>query len=259
MTRVLVVGLDGATFDIIRPMVAQDRLPNLGRMMRVGSSGPLRSIIPPVTPAAWTSFFTGKNPGKHGIYDFQILNPEDYSFSTVRSHRHQEKTVWQLLGEAGKRSIILDVPFTFPPKPLNGWMLTGYGTPRLEGTEFTYPSDLAALLPPNLRGEVRVALPSTNFERSQAFIDEWGEVMSGRERLLRHMITDQPWDLFMVVFSITDNMAHVFWTFLDPSHPNYQRPEGERYRQAFLTAYETCDSLLGELIDLAGGDTTTLV
>ncbi|HJS28492.1 MAG TPA: alkaline phosphatase family protein, partial [Anaerolineales bacterium] len=87
MTRVLIVGFDGATFDIIRPLVAQGRLPNLARLMHAGSWGPLRSTIPPVTPAAWTSFFTGKNPGKHGIYDFQILNPDDYSFSTVRTHR----------------------------------------------------------------------------------------------------------------------------------------------------------------------------
>ncbi|MDX1436935.1 MAG: alkaline phosphatase family protein [Anaerolineales bacterium] len=259
MTKGLIVGFDGATFDVIRPLAAEGRLPNLQRMMQAGAWGPLRSTIPPVTPAAWTSFFTGKNPGKHGIYDFQLLNPADYSFSTVRSHRHLEKTLWDLLGEAGKRSLILDVPFTFPPRPLNGWMLTGYGTPRTPDTDFTYPLNLADHLPSELKDQVRVALPSTNFERSPEFIEEWRQVMTGRSRLLRYLASEQPWDLFMVVFSITDNMAHVFWTFVDPAHPNYHRPEGEHYRRAFLESYETCDRLLGELVELAGEDTTTMV
>ncbi|HJS29255.1 MAG TPA: alkaline phosphatase family protein, partial [Anaerolineales bacterium] len=140
-----------------------------------------------------------------------------------------------------------------------GWMLTGYGTPRTQDDEFTYPSNLTDLLPTGLRDQVRVALPSTNFERSQAFIDEWMEIMAGRRRLLNDLISGQPWDLFMVVFSITDNMAHVFWTFVDPAHPNYRRPEGERFRQAFFQAYETCDALLGEMIAGAGAGTTTIV
>jgi predicted AlkP superfamily phosphohydrolase/phosphomutase len=259
MTKSLIVGFDGATFDIIHLLAAEGRLPNLQRMIQTGAWGHLRSTVPPVTPAAWTSFFTGKNPGKHGIYDFQVLNTADYSFSTVRSHRHLEKTIWDLLGEAGLQSIIVDVPFTFPPKPLNGWMLTGYGTPRTTGTGFTYPANLADHLPADLRDQVRVALPSTSFERSPEFIEEWGQVMAGRSRLLRYLISEQPWDLFMVVFSITDNMAHVFWTYVDPAHPNYHRPKGEKYRQAFFGAYETCDRLLGEMVNLAGNDTTTMV
>ncbi|MCB9134151.1 MAG: alkaline phosphatase family protein [Anaerolineales bacterium] len=259
MSKVLIVGWDGATFDVIRPLIAAGKLPNIAKMMQNGSWGTLRSIVPPVTPAAWTSFFTGKNPGKHGIYDFQDLNPETYEFRTVRTDRHKEKTLWQILGEQGLRSLVIDVPFTYPPKPLNGWMLTGYGTPRTPETIFTYPENLADLLPAALRGEVHVALPKNKFDRSQEFIDEWTEVMNGRQKLLRHLITTQNWDLFMVVFSITDNMAHVFWTYLDSEHPNYHKPEGEKFRNAFLNAYITCDTLLGQLMEAAGPDATTLV
>lgn len=259
MSKVLVVGFDGATFDVIRPLVTEGRLPTLAKLFDEGAFGTLQSTIPPVTPAAWTTFFTGKNPGKHGIYDFQKLDPETYSFSTVRTDQHREKTVWQLLGDAGYRSIIMDVPFTYPPRPLNGWMITGYGTPRTPDTTFTYPENLADHLPADLQSEVRVALPSNRFDRSQRFIDEWEEIMDGRQRMFRHMLDTQAWDLFMVVFSITDTMAHVFWTYLDPAHPNYDRPEAEKYREAFLGGYEKCDELLGELMDAAGTDTTTLV
>lgn len=229
------------------------------RMLEEGAHGILQSTVPPVTPAAWTSMFTGKNPGRHGIYNFQKLDPKTYEFSTIRTHRHREKTLWQLLGEQGKRSIMLDVPFTYPPRPFNGLMITGYGTPRTPDTVFTHPPDMRDVLPPHLHSEIHVALPDTRFERSQHFIDEWEEVMSGRSKLFRHLISQEPWDFFMLVFSITDNMAHVFWTYVDPAHPNYYRSEAERFREAFYHSYEQCDRLLGELRDRAGEETTTLV
>lgn len=259
MANVLVVGFDGATFDIIRPLIKQGRLPTLESMLADGAHGQLESTTPPATPAAWTTFFTGKNPGKHGIYDFQRLDPATYEMTSMRTEEHSEKTIWDLLGENGHRCIVLDVPFTYPPRPLNGLMITGYGTPRTPDSTFTYPADLAERVPQSLRSEVRVALPTHKFDRSRAFIEEWREIMRGRQKLLQYMITEEEWDLFTVVFSITDTMAHVFWTYVDPAHPNYYRSEAEEYREAFFGAYETCDRLLGELMQNAGDDTTTLV
>ena len=259
MSKVLIIGWDGATFDVIHPLIAEGKLPNIQKIMAQGMWGTLRSTIPPITPAAWTSFFTGKNPGKHGIFDFQELDRATYEFKPVRTDRHREKKLWQLLGKQGLCSIIIDVPYTYPPQPLQGWMLTGYSTPRTPDTVFTYPSNLADLLPPDLRGEVRIAQPTHRFDRSPAFITEWEQIMAGRRKLLHHLITQQPWDLFMVVFSITDNLAHVFWTYYDPAHPNYHKPEGSAYREAFRNAYITCDQLLGELMSAAGPDTTTLI
>jgi predicted AlkP superfamily phosphohydrolase/phosphomutase len=265
-SKVLLIGFDGATFDVIRPLVADgrsyrfgSRLPNLAYLLQQGAWGVLQSNIPPITPSAWTSVFTGKNPGKHGIYDFESIDHRTYQSRVVRTDEHGEKTLWQLLGEANKRSIILDVPFTYPPQPLNGLMLTGYGTPRTPETIFTYPRNLAELLPTELRPQVRVAIPTHRFDRSQQFIDEWLEVMAGRRKLLHYLIEQEAWDFFMVVFTITDNMAHVFWTYIDPAHPNYYRAEAAVYREAFFHGYELCDQLLGELMEKAGPETTTLV
>lgn len=257
--KLLLVGLDGATFDVIRPLAAKGRLPVLGELMTNHAHGVLRSTIPPVTPSAWTTIFTGKNAGRHGIYDFQELEPETYAFHTVRTDKHGEKTIWNILEESNRRSIVIDVPFTYPPQPLNGLMLTGYGTPRTPDTAFTYPHDFAERLPRDLRAEVKVALPTNRFDRSSGFIGEWKDVMAGRRRLLNHLIEAEPWDFFMVVFSITDNMAHVFWTYVDPAHPNYHRPEAQEYRDAFFGGYEMCDQLLGDLMERAGPDTNTLV
>lgn len=259
MSKVLVVGIDGATFDIMSPLVQEGRLPTLEYVLERGAHGRLESTRPPATPAAWTTFFTGKNPGKHGIFDFQRLDPTTYQMQSTRTEEHSEKTIWELLGDQGHRSIVLDVPFTYPPRPLNGLMITGYGTPRSPDTTFTYPADLSEKVPPSLRSEIRVAVPTHKFDRSPAFIEEWKEIMHGRQRLLRYMIDEEAWDFFMVVFSITDMMAHVFWTYVDPAHPNYHRSDAETYREAFFGAYETCDRLLGELMEAGGDDTTTLV
>lgn len=259
MPRLLLVGLDGATFDVLLPLVEAGRLPVLAGLLRRGSHAPLASTIPPITPTAWTTVFTGKNPGKHGIYDFRELDPATYQRKPVHVDRHREKTLWDLLGETGRRSIVLDVPFTYPPRPLPGLMITGYATPRTPGTRFSYPADLQAILPPALHDQIRVALPRHAFDRSQAFIDEWREIMDGRRRLLAHLARHEAWDFFFAVFSITDNMAHVFWTFLDPAHPNYTRPEAPAFREAFFGAYEQCDAALGELLAAAGPDVNVLV
>ena len=259
MPKVLVIGLDGATFDIIQPLVADGRLPNLARILQSGAWGALNSAIPPITPTAWTSIFTGKNPGKYGIYNFKEFVPETYELRTLRINEHREKAIWHLLGEMGKRNIILDVPFTYPPQPLEGIMLTGYGTPRTSETVFTYPSAWQEVLPPDLYSEIRVAVPKHRFDRSQAFIDEWRVVMNGRRRLLQHLLTEETWDFFFHVFTITDNLAHIFWTYVDPNHPNYHLPEGPHYREAFFDGYEQCDALLGDMMTWAGSDTTTLI
>jgi predicted AlkP superfamily phosphohydrolase/phosphomutase len=257
--RLLLLGLDGATFDVLLPLVEAGRLPVLAELIRRGSHATLASTIPPITPTAWTTVFTGKNPGKHGIYDFQELDPATYARRPVHVDRHREKTLWELLGEGGRRSIVLDVPFTYPPRPLNGLMITGYATPRTPGTAFTYPADLTRSLPAELHDQIRVALPRHRFDRSQAFVDEWRAIMGGRRRLLVHLARHEPWNFLFAVFSITDNMAHVFWTFLDPAHPNYERAEAPAFREALFGAYEQCDAALGELLAAAGDDANVLV
>jgi len=259
MNRVLVIGLDGATFAILRPLVERGRLPNLAELLAKSASGTLLSTIPPVTPAAWTTFFTGKNPGIHGIFDFQRLDFNEYRFLPLDVHGLREKTIWEILGESGLRSIVWDVPFTYPPRPFNGWMLAGYGAPRTSGAVLTFPSDLAEQIPAELQSEMRLAQPEVRFERSRAFIREWQTIMAGRARLLKWLIAEQAWALFLFVFSITDNLAHVFWTYCEPTHPNFHRPEAEEYREAFYRSYETCDEILGELRTAAGVETTTLV
>jgi len=105
--RVFVIGLDGATFDLIDPWVSEGRLPNLKRILDKSTYGRLESTIPPITPPAWTSFMTGVNPGKHGVWDFFTLEPNSFKKALVNSSNVRSKKFWDLAGERGKKNIIL--------------------------------------------------------------------------------------------------------------------------------------------------------
>ena len=136
MNKVLVIGLDGATFDIILPWIKQGKLPNFEKLISEGSYGNLTSTLPTVSPVAWTSFATGVNPGKHGIFGFLT----DYESTPVTRIDIKSKTFWEIASENGKRVIIMNVPMTYPPEEINGIIISGYESPEEE--IFTYPENL---------------------------------------------------------------------------------------------------------------------
>src|SRR5258708_11462961 len=140
-SHVFVIGLDGATFDLIHPFIAQGFLPNLQSLISKGSYGELSSTIPPVTASAWTSFMTGKNPGKHGLFDFMQRRKNSYDLAPVSAFDRDGKAVWEIASELGKKCIVIGVPVTYPPTPLNGLMVTGMLTPR-GAADYTYPPEL---------------------------------------------------------------------------------------------------------------------
>src|SRR5829696_555794 len=115
--KLLILGLDGATFDLIRPWAAAGHLPNLARLMDEGVQANLASTLPPVTSPAWPTFMTGTNPGKHGVFDF--IQPTGANFTLVNATRIKQPTIWQRLSQAGRRVGVLNVPVTYPPQPLN--------------------------------------------------------------------------------------------------------------------------------------------
>ena len=118
MSRVLVVGIDGGTLDLIRSWATKGDLPHLARLMSEGCSGLLESTLPPVTSPAWPTFATGVNPGKHGVFDF--IRPMGGQFELVNSTSVRAPTLWELLSRAGKRVGVMNVPVTYPPAPVNG-------------------------------------------------------------------------------------------------------------------------------------------
>jgi predicted AlkP superfamily phosphohydrolase/phosphomutase len=250
--RILVIGLDGATFDIIKPMVAEGRLPNLGRLMSAGTDGVLRSTYPPITPTAWTSFATGKNPGNHGLFDFQRIEPDSYTFVPVPANQHGQRSLWGILSDAGRRSVVLDVPFTYPPEPIQGCVITGYGTPTAEGTVFTFPPELRDQLVARC-GSCEISTVSGRFDLSDDYFQRWDDILASRACIAPYLMDREDWDLFMIVYGVTDNMQHNLWAFLEPQHPAYHSNKGDHFRQQLFSYYARTDELIGQLLERCQG------
>ena len=255
MMRVLIFGLDGATFTLIRPWAEAGELPHLARLMAQGVHGDLRSTLPPVTSPAWPSFMTGKNPGKHGVFDF--IRPVQGDFDLVNATAIRAPTLWQILSEAGRRVGVINVPVTYPPRPLNGFMITGLLSPS-SGT-ITYPPDL---LTPYRRelGPYRVA-PRIQYKEGneETYLADLLNLIETRRRYALRLMQDHPWDVLMVHFIALDNLQHAFWKFIDPDHPRHRPERAARFGPGLLRAYQQVDAAIGELMEAAGPDTAVIV
>jgi len=244
-TKLLIVGLDGAGFDVISPLIQSGRLPNLSKLLSQGAHGPLESTVHPLTPLAWTSFLTGKNPGKHGIFDFFARVENTYKFRLVTLAERSGRDFIDILSDADRRVVSLNVPLTYPPRPVNGAMVSGMGTPNLQ-VQFTYPPNLRkmilekcpgyAIAPPYDRGRETIA--KAVLRMAQAHTNA-GLLLMGEFNP----------DLFVMVYGSTDIAQHLYW------RDAYERgTEGTDPAFADLIArvYETADAGLGAFIERMG-------
>ncbi|MDP2662612.1 MAG: alkaline phosphatase family protein, partial [Dehalococcoidia bacterium] len=126
--RVTVVGIDGGTWKLLKPLMQDGVMPNLARLVEGGASGDLRSTLPPWTPTAWSSFATGKNPGKHGVFGF-ASQKADGSATWTSSKSVRAASLWHILNQHGLTTGLLNVPMTYPPQEINGFMISGFPSP----------------------------------------------------------------------------------------------------------------------------------
>ena len=114
--RCIVIGLDGATFELINPLVKAGKLPTIKKMIEEGVHGVLKSTVPPLTGPAWVSFATGKNPGKHGCYDFELPRDSLDKIEMISSEDIKGETFYEVLDKQGKRCILVNLPCSYPPR-----------------------------------------------------------------------------------------------------------------------------------------------
>lgn len=260
--RVILLGLDGATYDLFRPWAEQGLMPNLKSLMEQGVWGDLRSTLPPVTPTAWSACLTGKGPGQHGIYDFRQSPLVDPRRPLINSQTIQGRKLWDILGGHGRQSGFLNVPITYPPVPVNGFMISGLMTPG-EDVEFTYPAGLKQTLLekfPRYRVNLDIAQYDVALERDAlSFLADLNDAFEERRRAMFWLMETQPWDFFMPVFISPDRIQHLFWKHLDPANPAYDTSRGRRLRPHLLDSYRRVDDLLGDLRRTLDSDTTLFI
>jgi predicted AlkP superfamily phosphohydrolase/phosphomutase len=252
----LVIGLDGATLDLAGPWARAGKLPVLRSLMERGAYARLRSVLPVLSSAAWASFMTGTNPGKHGVFDFVRRAPGTYRLRPVSRLQIAEPSLWKLLGDQGQRVAALNVPMTYPPEPVNGVLVTGLGTPEFK--PFTHPPDLGPrLLQAGYQINRRVFDHSPGHE--QAHLQDTHSITRRVTEAALGLLAEEPWAFFMVVYRGPDEMAHAFWHHMDPAHPAHDPSASAPYASAILDYYRLVDEEVGRLLDAAGPEATVFI
>ncbi|UCD70666.1 MAG: alkaline phosphatase family protein [Syntrophobacterales bacterium] len=252
--KVLILGLDCAPPELVFDRWAGD-LKNLGSLMEKGIYGELESTIPPITVPAWTSMMTGKSPGTLGFYGFR--NRANYSYDGMlfaNSLYVKEDTVWDVLSRERKRSVVIGVPQTYPPKPLNGCLITSFLTPDTT-CQYTYPPELRGEVEA-LVGEYLIDVDNFRTDEKDHLLRQIYEMTERRFRVAKHLMTTQRWDFFIVVEIGLDRIHHGFWKFFDKGHRKYQ--PGSKYEGVIKDYYLYLDQQVGEILSMAGKDTAII-
>jgi predicted AlkP superfamily phosphohydrolase/phosphomutase len=258
MGKVLIIGLDGATWDVLGRLVEAGSLRNLATLMKRGAWGTLHSTIPPVTLPAWSSFMTGKNPGAHGVFGFRRTMPDRYeegglaNASDVRS-----ATMWEIAGEAGRHVGVISVPPSYPLPEVNGFVVGCMLTPA--GEPIAAPPDVAQ----ELAGYTADVRPPLGLRRGQPDYVQRGAAYLGalaeqtRERTAATVrLMKRPWDLLCVVYYAPDRMQHYFWPYLEK---DVVADEEREIRQGLDQVFRALDDALGTLAAEAGPETTLIL
>lgn len=257
--RVLVIGLDSAPLRWVRQWAGEGRLPNLRRLMAHGASGMLRTVNPPLTPAAWSSLVTGMLPAKHGVFDHIHRRPGTYDVAPTNSLMRAGQPVWRIISEHGGTVGVVNVPETYPPHPVRGFFISGMDTPS-DDSEFAYPASLKDELREAIGGyQVFGTRSKENLDRSIAGMHQ---TIPMRARASRYLWETYRPDFMITVFMETDVVQHKCWKYLDTAHPEHaglDPREIEKYRQTIPDVYARIDSALGHWLDSLDDDVTLIV
>jgi predicted AlkP superfamily phosphohydrolase/phosphomutase len=250
--RVLVVGLDGASLELLDPWIDSGDMPNLARLIASGVRGGLESVVPPQTPPAWTSAITGVYPGKHGIFNF--FRPR-FGPGPVRLYGTAERRVpalWDLLGARGMRSVILHLPATFPPPALEGCLVVGVPITDLKA-DCTYPRELKDDLLAHIPGYK--LFPNAGYLRvdRDAYFRDAVETLRAHTEEALYLMQRERWDLFFTLWHMGDGLMHFFWR-------DMVGKTGDAAREFYIRDYyREADRSLGRLLERAGDGTHVIV
>ena len=247
--KVLIIGLDGATWNVLDDSLLGQHMPNLNKLKSSGTSGVLHSTEPPITAASWTTCITGCHPHTHGIIGWHEYSCSEDRLRISTSDSCKVPNIWQELSKQGLKVASINVPWTFPCKEVNGIMIAGYGCPGPE-SQFTYPVDF--------KDELLKRIPDydivAKWDKSKTYSpDELDANMTRVERSFQQRVEAAKlvseklnWDVMMIQFHDTDLIEHHIWPYLDKT----TRDQYPQQRDRVFESYERLDEAVGELLDL---------
>lgn len=254
--KFVILGIDGADPRDVKRWIAKGLTPNLGKLVAQGRIGVLESTYPPVTAPAWISLTTGQSPGHHGIVGFAEPSTGEYTRKVVNSSTVKAPFVWEVASEHGSPCLVVNVPMTYPIRPLRGTLVSGLLTP--EGAGFTYP--------PDYQTELRLVQPDyvidlawQNYKnRGLDLVRDLKAITRAQKELCEKLLASKPWEFFMVVFTGTDRIQHCLYEHVQALD------DDSACRSDVLTAavrdyYVSLDAWLGDLMKAAGEDANFMV
>jgi predicted AlkP superfamily phosphohydrolase/phosphomutase len=234
-TRCCAIGLDGVPYSLVLELADRGIMPAMADLLKSGHLHRMKASLPEISAVSWTDFMTGTDSGAHGIFGFTDLKPGSYSLRFPNFLDVKRETLWDTLGKMGKRSIILNQPSTYPARPLNGVLVSGFVA--LDLAKAVYPVSQKSILD---RLGYRVDIDSLKSRQDHTFF--WSELQKttdGRERALDHFWKDD-WDFFEFVITGTDRLHHfLFNAYADSNHPDHGR---------FLDYYRRLDRIIGRIV-----------
>lgn len=261
--KVFVIALDGATFNILNPLMDQDKLPTIRRLIEQGVHGKLRSVIPPSSPSAWPSFITGKNPGKHRVFSFFVRDDKTGQDSMVCSGLRKGRAFWDFIGESGGKVIVLNVPTTYPPQKVQGVLISGFLTPPNK-KDFTYPKSLAQEIEERF-GEYPLYLKTPQYSAGLSevnlnrFLKELHRILDYKCKVAHYLLDRFDFELFILHLWETDQLQHDLWNLLDSTHPQYDKNLSMRCREKIDGYYTSIDSEINNLLERIEKETSVFI
>lgn len=263
----MILGLDGATWSLVQPYIDQGLLPNVKKLASRGVRAPLRSVPNMRSAAAWTSFMTGTNPGKHGIFEFYERLPGEYRIRFVNGSWRKGRAFWEILGDPsdqgrpGKRAGVVNVPMTYPARAMKGFLLAGLDAPGKESKGFCWPPDMVKrveaavgeyVLEPGVTG---LLVAGNEKGAEHALLHS----IAQRKKAFVHLMQTEPWDIFVAVFRETDNAHHCFWKYLEPDKVDADVEAGSVFSQTIEKVYRHLDAALGEILENVPPDAVVMI
>ena len=246
--KVLCIGLDGCSFELISRFAREGLLPIFSKIMNEGFCDSLTSTIPPHTAPGWISSLTGVNPGKHGIYQFWDTQSPLYAGKFMGSNDIGVPLVWDILNSNGYTTGMINIPMTHPPKKVKGYMLTW---PLSNTLRYCYPSDLIKEISAHQGQYIPDLL--TMFNGDIEYVKEAIEITKKRVKTIKYLVENRDVDFLMSVFTEIDRVSHYYWKYMNNNETD------EDLRNAIRSIYTETDKAIGEILSIVDEDTTLLI
>ncbi|MBI4964331.1 MAG: alkaline phosphatase family protein [Desulfomonile tiedjei] len=244
-TKVVVLGLDGVPYSLLTELFRNGVMPNLAAMAGEGAFARMDTTLPAVSSVAWASFMTGKNPGRHGIFGFTDVAEDEISLKLPSFDDIRQPAIWNMI--PGKSTVVVNLPFTYPARRLDGTLISGFVAPIFERA--VYPQSLI----PWLRSlDYRIDVDAVKGRQDRGFlIHDLFKTLDIREKVMLSLMDETPWDLFIGVITGTDRLHHFFFDAKDdPTHPFYSD---------FMDYYRRIDLFFGRFQDRVTNQTKLIL